>query len=584
LRIPADRARRYVADALHAFERAPAEVVISVLLAVALSYTIASDAEPMLEWFELAIIGVLGAGIAFAATLLNALGTWSARTRWVVTAAGVIGAGIYGLVSLELERVAEGWRAAALVAAVVLLLLAVPAFSASGDDATARFRRVTGRIVIRTLAVLVYAAALYAGLALALGAINTLFELELNARMYAHAFGWIFLVLVPWAIVGGVPDYVRPATEPGAVAAAVHRLSAFLVQPLLAIYYVILYAYAIRIVVTGELPKNIVSPLVIAAGVIAALALTLFDRQEEAPDSIQPLRLAAPLFLPLAFLGLLALSMRLGQYGWTEFRALRTVLLVVLGIVAALATWHAVRRRRLRLERLPLILAAALTLAVVGPWNVIAGSRRSQQARLTETLAAVGVTAESPAPRDSVVPGETYDDISSTARYLLRHFGAAALPAPIAAHAAQDPHMDLAHAIGLRRDMTDITSPRGLYVQLEDGATFTDATGARMTYLRLESFRAPGELRSPLARADSMRLVFTIDRRSYIADLGPLFDSMGGLPQQPVLPPDLARVAVTDSAGIAYGELIVTEIGFGGDDAPRLFRLVGLLRLPPVPE
>src|SRR5690606_16218559 len=138
---------------------------------------------------------------------------------------------LYGIFALDFRFEAEAWRAAALVAAAALLVLGSPAL-APGLDATERFRRVTGRLLLRMIGAVLYAGALFAGLALALGAVNTLFELDLDARIYFHTFGWIFIVLVPWVVMGGVPDYVRPAESRSAVAATVHRMAGYLVTPL----------------------------------------------------------------------------------------------------------------------------------------------------------------------------------------------------------------------------------------------------------------------------------------------------------------------------------------------------------------
>jgi hypothetical protein len=591
--IPA-RVRRYAADAGHAFEHGPVEVSISVLLAAAYSWTLESPAEPFREWVELVVTGVLIAGTAFAATLLHALGRISSRTRWIITLTGAVLAALYGIFVLNLELAAEAWRAGALVAGAALLLLASPSFGAARDDATADFRTLAGRIVLRILAVALYALALFAGLGLALGAVNTLFELDFDAKIYFHVFGWIFAVLVPWAVVGGLPEFVRPAAERSGVAAAVHRLSAFLVPPLLAIYYLILYAYAVRIGVTGELPKNLVSPLVIAAGLIAGLALVLFDRQDDnargaavldddeaarSARAIQPLRFAAPLFLPLAGLGVYALSLRFGQYGWTEFRALRTVLLVVLGLIAAGATYVVVRRRRLPLHLLPILLAAALLLAVIGPWNVLAASRRSQQARLTDALAQAGVV-NGAVTGDTLIANALYDDISSTSRYLATHFGPAALPAALQRHGAGEPWIDYAYAVGLRREATQPADARGMFVQLMDGAALPDGAGGTLTYLRVESFQSPAQLQSNTARADSLRVTFVNAGDTLTADLAPVLAGLNESHRSAGLPPGLARVPVFDPAGAPRGELLILEVGFAGEPALRLFRLVALLRQP----
>jgi hypothetical protein len=599
------RARRYLADAAHAFDHAPVEVTLSVLLAGTFSYAVSSAAEPFREWLEMAIVILLTGAVAFSATLLHALGAWSTRTRWLVTAAGAIAAALYGGFVLDLELAGEAWRAAALVGAAALIVLSAPAL-AGRAGATERFRRVTGRLLLRTIAVLLYAVALYAGLALALGAVNTLFELRLDARIYAHTLGWVFFVLVTWVVVGGLPDYVRPGADAGPVAAAVHRISAFLVTPLLAIYYLILYAYAIRIAVTGELPKNLVSPLVIAAGLIAGIALVLFDRARDVAEaaaggtgSFRSLRIAAPLFLPLCALGVWAVSMRLGQYGWTEFRGLRMLLLITLGVLALAGTVRVMRHRSLPVHVLPLTLAAVAVLSVIGPWSVIAASRRSQQARLAGAMSDAGIDWSATTVRDTIIPNEPYREMHETARYLMSHFGAEALPPLFARHAGgAERYVDVVYAAGLRAAQPELSPSRGAYGQLENGAVLDEWEGGTLYYVRMDVPRmrpSPGPGRSATAAAtdtattaaatadsiaEALPLRISVAGLNLLADLAPLSRTLlNAPPGGSGLTPDIARVPLRDESGRERGELIVLQLGIGGGEALQVHQLVGVARL-----
>ena len=605
------RARRYLADAAHAFDHAPVEVTLSVLLAITFSYAVASDAEPLREWFEIAVVMLLTGAVAFTATLLHALGASRARTRWLVTAAGTVAAALYGMFVLDLELAAEAWRAAGLVAAAALLVLSAPALAGLGratraGSATERFRRVTGRLVLRTIAVLLYAAALYAGLALAVGAVNTLFELDLDARIYIHTLGWVFFVLVTWVVVGGLPDYVRPGGDAGPVAAAVHRVSAFLVTPLLAIYYLILYAYAIRIAVTGELPKNLVSPLVIAAGLIAGSALVLFDRAGTDPDrpadaaagggpgasSFRSLRSAALLFVPLCGLGVWAVAMRVAQYGWTEFRALRMMLLVTLGVLALGVIVRVVRRATMPVHVLPLTLAVVTVLSVVGPWNLLALSRRSQQTRLADAMSRAGIEWNTTVVNDTIIPNEPYREITETARYLRSHFGARALPALFARHAeVSERYEDVVYAAGLRTARPDLAAPGGAYSQLDNGAVLEETEDATLYHVRLNLHGMrprPGSPRSAAAdsaarravsdtSAGSVALRIPVGGLTLFADLAPLSRRMLSDPSSSSgLSSDLARIPLTDASGRRRGDLFVLEIGIGGGE---VHQLVGVARI-----
>ena len=568
------RGRRYVADAARAFERSPVEVTLAVLLAAAFSVAVELEDDAVRTFMEIAAAAVLAITFAWGATLLHALGRIDVRARWILTATGALTAAIYGIAFTDFERTTEIWRAFALGVAAVLALIALPALAAPHAERTAVMRRVDARIVLRMIGVLLYGIALFAGLALALAAVNTLFELHWEGKIYAHVFGWIFLALVPWVVVGGLDDYVRPGDDASQVAGVAHRMSAFLIPPLLAVYFIILYAYGVRIAVTGEVPKNLLSPLVIAAGTLAAIALLLFDPRNDSRATMRPLRLAAPLFIPPALLGMWALTQRLDQYGWTEFRALRLVVLATFAILAAIGTMHVVRRRAFPLHLLPATLAIVLMLAAIGPWSVMAVSRRSQQDRLADALENAGFTRTGERVRaDSTVAHHIYEQVRSTASYLQRNHGAAALPPPLARMVRGDEWVDFAGRLGLR-DMqpTDIVRP-AMFARLPHGAEIAPGT----YYIVFEGRRDPATDTSVvLVTMDSTRLRVRIGTQHLVADLAPVA-SAGGTPAA-LLTPARARVTVLDTTGAVRGELLVLELSMSPGE-PRMHRVVGLLTL-----
>lgn len=314
------RAARYLRDAARGVRQAPVEVAATLTVALTFSYAIEAGSDAMQACTETAVACALIAAVAWTGTLLHAMGGWSAMRRWVVTLAGAVVFAVYALLVIDFEFEAERWRAFLLVWAAVAWLIALPAFAGARASAVERMRRVDGRILLRLIGAGLYGVALFAGLALALRAIDVLFELDLRGEIYGHVWGWISFVLVPWVVLGGLRDYVRPIEQESAVAGVAQRIALFLVPPLLAVYYVILYAYVVRIFITQEIPKNLVSPLVLAAGGLAALGLLLFDPRPAARGIGRWLRIAPALFLPLAPLGAWALLQRTGQYGLTEFR------------------------------------------------------------------------------------------------------------------------------------------------------------------------------------------------------------------------------------------------------------------------
>jgi hypothetical protein len=496
---------------------------------------------------------------------------------------------------LDLERGAEGWRAALLLGAAVLWLASMPWIHARSID---EMRAVTGRVLLRTLGALLYSVALFIGLALALRAIDTLFELSLDGEIYGHVFGWIFVALALWIVIGGIADYVRPATTD--VASVVHRMAAFLVPPLLAIYCLILYAYAIRIGITGEVPKNLLSPMVLAAGALAALALLLFDPRPGGTAAARVLRAAPPLFVPLAALGAWAILLRVDQYGWTEFRLMRLLLLIVLGGLAVAATIQLARNRRFSLHVATLGIAGVLLLSAVGPWNVSAVSRRDQQARLGAALRSAGIDPSASAPAgvpdgtpddpDGVPPGAVrtvptavYEAITSITSYLASHHGVGSLPPALAA-LVNDPHdaYEAVHRLGLAPPpVVGDTVQEMRYGRLSHIGSI-EIGGASVRRVYAAPYR--GETRSGDATAmqEGELLRIQVDGERLTVRLGDIVASLG-TPRQPgagELTPERARHDVVDDAGTVRGSLLVLEINAEvGGGAPRLHRLDALLVL-----
>ncbi|HEX6588692.1 MAG TPA: DUF4153 domain-containing protein [Longimicrobiales bacterium] len=573
------RATSYLRDAAAGVRRAPAEVAVTLAVAVAFSAAIEFGDETMRSWMETAVAGLLILVIAWTGTLLHETGAWSARRRWAFTLGGALVVAIYAIVVLDLSYDAEAWRALLLAAAAGLWTIAMPALTQRGGDAVERMRRIDGRVVLRMIGALLYCLALFAGLALALAAVDSLFELELDGEIYGHVFGWIFFVLAPWIVLGGLPDYTRPAEAPSAVAGVAQRIALFLVPPLLGVYYVILYAYVVRILVTGELPKNLVSPMVFAAGALVLLALLLFDPRADGRPLSRTLRVAAPLYLPLAVLGVYAITVRLDQYGLTEFRVIRLVALVVLAALAVAGSIALLRRARMRLHWAAFALAATALLLAIGPWSALALSKRSQDAKLRASLEAVDIdpadetfradTSTSAEPR--VVPARHFEQIRSSARYLASHFGPDALPPALWHLAREEDHrwLDYALALGLRPDapLDDQPMTRGGSLAYGVGVPISGGTAYRLTLNAVDPVRDTPPAATIIA-GDSTRVTVRLPGRLLFADLAPILGSAfpdrgRGAP----IPPAAAALPLVDETGTRVGDLLVEHVWLQQDSA-----------------
>ncbi len=431
MRFPA-ALRAYAADARTAFRHAPVEVALGVLLALTLSVQLRNASPDTWEaWMRFAAGAWLALPVVFAASALRFRGAVSTPARWGITAAALALAFGYSAVVMDLEKEAEGWRLVLLGALSLSLLLLAPAFPRGGER-----RRVWGfdaRGVMRVIGVLVYGALLYGALAGAVAAVVNLFDLDRPAHLYEDLGAWIFYALVPWIAVGGLPRLVEGEDELPPLGLLAGRL---LYVPVLVLYLAILYAYVAKVLVTGEVPKNLLSPLVIAAGGLGFLGGLLLDpvhRDGRAPGLAKLIRVFPALLLPLLPLAGWAILQRLGQYGWTEFRYLRMAAVAVLAVLAVLGTVRLARRRPPLLTAVLLAMAVTAALAAIGPWSATAVSRESQLDRLRSGLRAAGLTPEQARTRlkggaDTLrVDSAAYSTITGSARYLYQSHGPASL-------------------------------------------------------------------------------------------------------------------------------------------------------------
>lgn len=360
---------RLVADARGAFRAAPIEASLALLAAATFSVGVAQETWPdtssrLLVTFSLAIPAT------FAFTLLHALGALRAGMRWALSLAAVALAGAFAFGDYDPDLAAFNWRLGLLHATSALLPFAAITLGADRD----RSWWIQARLLLRVAVAAAYGVALFVGIAIAIFAIDQLFELDIDDDVYAHLGGWTFFALVPWIVVGGRDALVGPASPRAEGVRRIAGLAAtFFAAPLAVGYTAILYAYAVRVAVTGEVPKNLLSPLVIGAGALWLLLAFLIEpirgdadaerpgqeRDEaestaakapaEAPGSTALTRLARwlpPALLPMLALGIWAVVVRIQQYGWTEFRYVRLAVLAALVVLAAAGTARLLTRSR----------------------------------------------------------------------------------------------------------------------------------------------------------------------------------------------------------------------------------------------
>ncbi|HEX2208093.1 MAG TPA: DUF4153 domain-containing protein [Longimicrobium sp.] len=568
--------RAYAADARAAFTAAPVEVALGVVLAVSLSMQARGRFQDEDDFFRVAACVVLAFPLVFALSVLRARGVISAAARWAGRAAIVAACAAFGVWALHAEHAADWWRWALLASAAVLLLVMTPALPWRERDRRREWA-FAWRLVVRMVGIALYSAALYALLAGAVAAIVSLFDLNQPEHLYADLAGIVFFACAPWILVGGIHRLSAPVEDGVPVIASV--LGRWLYAPVLVIYLLILYAYAARVLATGELPRNLVSPLVIAAGVIGLFGAVLLEPVHEDGEhrGLSMLVRAVPaLLLPLVPLALWAVLARLGEYGWTEFRYARLAVVVAIGALAVLGTMGLIRRRPPLLTLVPAVFAAVLLLSAMGPWSAPAVSRRDQTARLRGAFHQARVDPRV-LPRDTVwVDSALYQRIDSGARYLLEAHGVAALRevVPGAADSLRA-RWRMAELLGVRGG--GCLGRRSLFAEVSWEGGVPGVMGGTVQEVRLHprhSAIATMDGARLRLRLDADRVRVDADGWSASADLSPLLRTFAAQAGEctPLrehrgasYPARDALLPVRDASGVVRGQLLVTHVAAGAE-------------------
>ncbi|WP_428246230.1 DUF4153 domain-containing protein [Ferrovibrio sp.] len=221
--------------------------------------------------------------------------------------------------------------------------------------------------------------------------IKSLFDVSLPEAFLFDIPTLSFFVVAAWLTLGFLP-YTQAAIEDVRPGRGVALIASYILVPFVIAYAVVLYAYAAKIAVTGEVPRG---TLVTITGLFIAAAVTTYL-------IAFPMRESGPLWVRLfhrwifrvmavpAGLMLFAIGMRIKAKGLTEAR----YAVVVLGLwslaMAALFGFRATTSIRW----LPGSLAAMLLLASFGPWGAEALATRSQFQRMQAWLTEIGFIAD----------------------------------------------------------------------------------------------------------------------------------------------------------------------------------------------
>ena len=264
----------------------------------------------------------------------------------------------------------------------------------------------------------------FVGVALALVSIDELFGVDIEDENYARIWFFCAFVFTTCLFLGGVSTKEERLQLVAEYPKWLHFFCKFILLPLGVLYFGILYAYAIKIVVTWSWPDGMVGiPVFILAAVGGLTGLLIWPLTRLEPVSKWAKsfwRLYFPLILPLGILLLLALQRRIGDYGFTEIRYLGLVLCCWL---LAIAVYYTVKPGG-SFRVIPWSLIAVLIGCSWGPLSPSQVAFQSQWKRLNALLDQEGLLVDGAlTPNPHQVDDSIYRDLNSVVKYLHGNYG-----------------------------------------------------------------------------------------------------------------------------------------------------------------
>jgi hypothetical protein len=240
-------------------------------------------------------------------------------------------------------------------------------------------------IFLRILTSGLYSFVLFAGLGIAIAAIENLFNVDFINDIYRKIFIVIAGIFNTWFFLSGIPQNLGELENSHDYPKALKIFTQYVLLPLVTVYLVILYAYVLKIIIEQEWPQGWVATLVLAFSIAGILSLLLIwpIRNSEGNSWISTFsKWFYRALLPLSVLLSLAIWRRVSEYGITEERYFVIALAVwLLGI-----TLYFIISKKQNIKVIPITLFLICIAISVGPWGAFETSKRSQISRMENIL------------------------------------------------------------------------------------------------------------------------------------------------------------------------------------------------------
>ena len=218
-------------------------------------------------------------------------------------------------------------------------------------------------------------------LVLAIESIRSLFQVAIDYRWSDTMAMFSFFFVLPIFVHVGLPQEWEDLEKSTDYPHFFKPISTFLLTPISLLYFGILTAYVVKILVTQVWPSGQVAyPVLYLSGLVFGSYLISYPWRKEWNKWF------FVALLPFMAVYFIALGMRVQQYGLTELRYLG----LLLGCCLTLMSFYFAFVKRQRLQMMLIPLAIVAFVFAMGPWGATGLPVRMQEVRLEKLLLEVG--------------------------------------------------------------------------------------------------------------------------------------------------------------------------------------------------
>lgn len=244
-------------------------------------------------------------------------------------------------------------------------------------------------LFLRFLTGALYSAVLFGGISAAIGAMNFLFNFKFESDAFVILWICIVALFNTLFFLAGVPENLSTLDDDESYPKGLKIFTQYVLIPLATLYVVILLAYEIKIAVQWDLPKGLVSNLILGYAVFGILSVLLvFPIRNRDENKWIKTYARSFYFLMIPLLGLLFLAVgtRVFKYGITEDR----YFLILLACWLLFITLYFLLSRKQNIKLIPMSLCVLTLLSIYGPQSAFSVSMYSQRRILVDVFNKTG--------------------------------------------------------------------------------------------------------------------------------------------------------------------------------------------------